>query len=87
MTPKDYQRALDAKNAVNLSGLVHSFSEVVSRILDEPDCTGTGYVNGHPISVLYATQIAYLTGLSVPADLAYHVAYIQCKDRAKEVEK
>jgi hypothetical protein len=83
LTPKDYSDAIMAQSAVNLSGLVHSLSNVVSRIWDEPECSGTQYVNTHPIVVLYAAQIAYLSGLGVGNGSEYSEAYAECERRTK----
>ena len=63
LTPYDYLQALHSQSACNLSGIVHSFSEVISRIWDEAQARGHGtdWVNEHPICRLYAEQIAWLT--------------------------
>lgn len=67
-TPGDYERALDAQSACNLSGIVHSFSDVLNRIWKEANETGKGteFVNTHPISRLYAEQITHLSGAGMP---------------------
>ncbi len=63
LTPRDYRLALHTQSACNLSGIVHGFSEVISRIWDEARAGGHGtdWVNGHAICRLYAEQIAWLT--------------------------
>lgn len=62
LTEHDYQLALDAQNACNLSGIVHSWSKIVSRIWDEAHERGEGtdWVNKHPINVLFAAQASWL---------------------------
>lgn len=64
LTANDYQNALDVQSACNLSGVVHSFSEVIERVWNEAHRLGKGtaWVNSHPICRLYAEQIAHLTG-------------------------
>lgn len=63
LTAFDYRNALLAQSAVNLSGLVHSFSEVLPRIWEEAreKGQGTDFVNCHPIARLYSEQIAFLS--------------------------
>lgn len=78
---KDYQNAVTAQSAVNVSGLVLSLSKVVKRLWDEPDCTGTGWVNRHPIVVLYAAQIAYLSGLGSVLSDSYKEALDICEEK------
>lgn len=84
LAPKDYADAIAAQSACNLSGLAHSLSSIVSRIWKEPDCNGTEYVNTHPIVVLYAAQIAFLSGLGVGGTFEYNEAYEVCERRAQE---
>ena len=54
--------ALSSQNACNLSGVVHAFARACEALWDQPECSGTDWVNGHPISVLFAAQISYLSG-------------------------
>ncbi len=67
LTPHDYQSALDAQSACNLSGIVHSFSSVMTRIWAEANAMGKGtdWVNNHAICRLYAEQIAHLSGAGI----------------------
>lgn len=62
LTKRDWQNAMDVQDACNLSGVVHSLAELLPRIRQEPDCTGTDYVNRHPIVVMYVNKLASLTG-------------------------
>jgi hypothetical protein len=81
LTKDDYRKAIIAQDAVNASGLVHSLSEVMPRIREEPDCTGTDYVNHHPIVVLYINKLA---SLNCSCDtLTYSAAYALCRKRAE----
>ena len=52
--------AINAQSACNLSGVVHSFSGAMSILRAHPECTGTEWANKHPISILFATQVAWL---------------------------
>jgi hypothetical protein len=76
---KDYQDALHAQSACNLSGIVHSFSETLTRIWEEANENGKGtdWVNKHPICILFAEQISHL------AKGDYFDAYKVCKERGK----
>jgi hypothetical protein len=89
-TPADYARALDAQSACNISGIVHAFSDVLERVWNEANETGKGteFVNTHPISRLYAEQIAFLSGAGVPSrgDNDYTDAFNFCEERAGRKE-
>ena len=64
LSPRDYQLAMDVQDACNLSGVVHTFSRVMTKIGVEADGLGEGteWKNSHPIAVLYASKILSLTG-------------------------
>lgn len=83
LTKKDYRDAIEVQNAVNLSGVVHSFNSVLSKIWDEVHenkiVNATEYISNHPISVLYAWKIASLSRLLRCEDFAaFSKAYDQC---------
>lgn len=63
LTAREYKVALQIQDASNVSGLAHSFSEVISLIWKEAHAIGKGtdWVNSHPITVLYADKIMSLT--------------------------
>jgi hypothetical protein len=59
------QVAMDVQSACNLSGVVHSFSDIIREVRARLDAEGKGgndNLHKHPVCVLFATQIAYLTG-------------------------
>jgi hypothetical protein len=58
------QAAIDVQSACNLSGVIHSFAEVMNVLWDEANKLGEGteWVNRHPICRLFVEQIMYLTG-------------------------
>jgi hypothetical protein len=76
---RNYQDALTVQNACNLSGVVHSFSESLSKLWDEARETGkdTDWVNTHPICILFAEQIKHL------AEGDYFDACKICEERGK----
>ena len=80
LTADDYQKALDAQSACNLSGIVHSFSNILHRVWEEAreQNKGTDWVNEHPICRLFAEQIAHLT-----RNRDYNEAYDFCQEHAK----
>lgn len=80
LSPEDYKDAIFVQSACNLSGLVHGFSRVMSRINAEARTLGKGtdWINNHPICRLYAEQVYHLT-----RNTAYHTAYDECEERAK----
>jgi len=82
ITSQDYQKALLVQDACNLSGVIHSFSEIVSRIWEEAHTKGQGteYVNTHPICKLYADKIADLARVRDVS--AYVQAYKECESKS-----
>lgn len=84
LTKKDYQTALDVQNACNLSGVIHSWDNIVSRIWEQANAEGEGtdWVNRHPINVLFSDKVAQLTGSH--GDENFHQAYEYCVDKAHE---
>ncbi len=85
LSPKDYQDAVFAQDACNLSGIAHSFSRVMNKIWAEARATdndNTNWVNTHPIAVLYASKIGSLANSE---DLqSYSDAYDACCLEAKK---
>lgn len=80
-TARDYQDALHAQSACNLSGIVGAFARVTDRLWEEARALGKGteHVNRHPIARLYAEHIAYLSGAGTTSDAAsYSAAYAVC---------
>ena len=59
------EEALGVQNACNLSGVVISFSNIITEVrtrLEAEGKGGTDAVNTHPVCVLYADKVAHLTG-------------------------
>ena len=86
-TTHDYQTALHAQSACNLSGIVRALAEITERLWEEARALGKGteHVNQHPISRLFAEHIAFLSGAGTPSDAAsYAAAYKACVRGAKE---
>jgi hypothetical protein len=79
MTEAEMARvALQVQDAVNLSGVVHSFSAVLTdlwKLADERN-EGTLWVNTHPVSVLFADKITDLAQSRLSP--RYSEAYAQC---------
>lgn len=82
MNQKMYQDALTVQYAVNLSGVVRSWAEIMTLIWQEADAVkgGTDYVNRHPVNVLFASKVASLTGCEYNQN--YHDAYLKCQEIA-----
>lgn len=80
LTAANYKDAIFVQSTCNLSGVVHGFSKVISRINEEARLHGHGtdWINNHPICRLYAEQIYHLT-----RNTAYHTAYDECEERGK----
>lgn len=74
-------RALNAQDAVNLSGVVHTFSEVLTEAL-WPEAhrlsLGTAWVNTHPITRLFVAKLTELSGLEAAYSLNIEAEYAAC---------
>jgi hypothetical protein len=73
------KEAFNVQDACNLSGVVHSFSRLLTELrirLDFEKKGGTENVNRHPIAALYSSKIASLTGSDY--DMLFSQAYDQC---------
>lgn len=80
ITKDDYQKALDSQSACNLSGIIHSFSDILRRVWEEArhNGKGTDWVNEHPICRLFAEQISHLS-----KECDYMNAYTFCEEHAQ----
>lgn len=78
------RNAIWTQDASNLSGVVHSFSQDITRLrtlLEERlgvDKITTTMINRHPICVLYSDKISQLSGSTV--GLRFSRAYNWCKE-------
>ena len=82
VTAKDYQNALDVQSACNLGAIVHSFSRVMKKLQNEGH--GTDWINNHPITRMYAEQIAHLTQ-GKPYPIAYNECEIVASTQYKQI--
>lgn len=80
------QEAIVVQDACNLSGVVHSFSRILTEVL-WPEARkqekGTDWVNRHPISIMFSSKIASLTHSETDSEFSY--AYDRCKQMAEGV--
>jgi hypothetical protein len=83
ITEKDYGQAILAQDACNLSGLVHSLSQLVDKLWADPECTGTDWVNTHPLVVMYVSKLVSLSGAE--RGLVFSHAYEVCRQKAKKI--
>ena len=81
LSKEDYAAALGSQTACNLGALIHSFDRVIIKLQYEARIFshGTDWINQHPITRLYAEQIAFL---SSPRN--YSEAANICETNAKE---
>ena len=76
------KNAVECQDACNLSGVVHSFSEDISRLrtlMENEEGFSTTKLNCHPVSVMYASKISSLVGLGGGGMEPYSYAYNWCK--------
>lgn len=81
-TLRDWQDAITVQDACNLSGVIHFWDRLVTRIWEEAqegEGRGTDWVNRHPLNVMLASKVASLTGCEVGEN--FHLAYEEVKDR------
>lgn len=85
MTPTelDYRDAYYSQDASNLSGLLHTFAEVMPRIAQEARQNGKGsdYVAQHPITRMYVCQMYFLSYGGIVNTEMWEEAYRICKER------
>ncbi len=67
------QSALDVQDACNLSGVVHMFSSVMTDLRANNPDMGTDDLNHHPISVMFSSKVASLSGCESAS--GFSVAY------------
>lgn len=88
LSAKDYQAAIGIQDACNLSGVVHSFSKVISKVWAEARATeneSTDWVNSHPICIVYANKISSLVG-DLYNNNNFANAYRICMDKAAQCD-
>lgn len=63
LTLQDWKGAIGIQDACNLSGIVHAFSDVITRIwvTAHENGEGTEWVNTHPICLMYLDKFAQLS--------------------------
>lgn len=86
MTMKEAaQKTLDVQNACNLSGVAHSFSEIMTFLTNEMIENGHGgdWKNGHPIAKLWIDKMASLAGIQ-NTTWEFYTAYTEVSRLAEE---
>lgn len=84
LTKYDYQIAIEIQNAVNLSGVLHTWMDIIPKIRETVDSTAE--LNQHPISVLFAYKVASLSGQDHPNEVLDR-AWAICKDLGQNLEE
>ncbi len=84
LTAHDYQMAVYAQSACNLSGIDFEFARVMDKICTDAQRHGHGteWKNTHPICRLYAEQIIHLAGGTDGE--SWRQAYRESEARAKD---
>ena len=82
LAKEEYQKAINVQDACNLSGVVHSWSQILSKLWEEARRLGHGtdWVNQHPINVLFASKVSSLTGAGLSSMPAFSKAYDACSE-------
>jgi hypothetical protein len=84
------REAIIVQDAVNLSGVLHSFSEIVSEVVwpeARKQGKGTDFVNRHPIVTLFLSTLASLNGtdcLCTHCLALFNDANRECESIARE---
>lgn len=74
------QEVIDCQDAVNLSGVIHSFSRVMTELREIARAEGwedTDKLNRHPIAVLYSSKIASLTDSEAPNNFSQSFCWVK----------
>lgn len=74
--------ALDVQDACNLVAVLRSFHETVLFLRTLPECTGTDWVNAHPVAQLFASKVHSLTGMGLSDVATFCHAYDDCRTLA-----
>jgi len=80
------QMALDVQNAVNLSGVVHSFAEVMTVISEEShrQSKGTEWKNTHPIVTAFLEKLVDLNRFHVGDSVQRNADFAEVERLARE---
>jgi len=78
-----YELALASQSACNLSGIVIAFADALKAMCAEG--LDTEQRNKHPISILYACQIAHLAGMGVVVGASGYSQAINACERGAEL--
>ncbi len=81
------QAAIDVQDACNLSGVVHSFKDIVTSLRNDTGIhyghsMGTRELNTHPIVQLFASKVSDLAGLGAGDYQVWQAAYTACQKLA-----
>ena len=80
------KEALAVQDACNLSGVVHSFAQAMTKLgeVARAEGKGTEWKNTHPVAVLFADKVAHLTGTQGDFGCArIDAAYAACERLVK----
>jgi predicted exporter len=78
------QMALDVQDASNLSGVIHSWSEVISALRGLLPNASTDDINRHPINELFASKVTELTWIGITRQDRYEQAYVECEQLTQQ---
>jgi hypothetical protein len=85
LTPNHYSLALASQSACNMSGITIAFAEALKAMCKAG--LDTDARNKHPISILYAVQIAHLAGIGDGASMAGYAQAVAACERGMEEGK
>ncbi len=83
LTKEHYKLALASQSACNMSGIVIAFANALKEMCLQG--LDTEARNKHPISILYAVQIAHLAGMSVDVGMAGYSQAVNACERGAEL--
>ncbi len=79
LTSSDYKDAITVQSAVNLTGVVRGWMDIMSRMSG----MSTEERNHHPINILFSSKIASLTGCDSDPWETFREAYKICEERSQ----
>lgn len=83
LKPEHYKLALASQSACNTSGIAFAFANALRAMCEAG--LDTDARNKHPISILYAVQIAHLAGVGVDVGMAGYSQAVAACERGAEL--
>jgi hypothetical protein len=78
------QMALDVQDSINLSRVIHSWTEVISALRGLLPNADMDTIRMHPINKLFAAKVIELTWIGITRQDRYEQAYVECEQLTQQ---